>query len=103
MVQEGRNVFAGYVPAEGIADQGIAVGAEHAGAGEVDLLDEAVLVEGDVAHRGGIVQIDVAVAVGFQPSLLLLQLAVFPFQFQLAVRMIRSEGIRVAHKDLLPG
>ena len=98
VVQKGRDVFVGHIFAEGIADQRIAIGTQQLGARQVDLLDETVFVEGHVAHRGGIVEIDVAVAVGLQPPLLLLQLVVLPFQFQLAVRMIRSKGVKVAHR-----
>ena len=73
----------GHILAEGIAGQLLAVGVEQLGPGEVDFLNEAVFVEGDVAQRGEVVEIDVAVAIGFEMPLRRPQLLVLLFQFAL--------------------
>jgi hypothetical protein len=83
MVRENRHVFLRHVLAEWIPGQRVSVGAQQLGAGQVDFLDVTILVQGDVAQRGEIVEIDVAIAVGFQTSLGLLQFLVLRLQFPL--------------------
>ena len=46
--------------------------AQQRGAGQVDFLDVAIFIQRDIARRSGIIKINIAIAVGFQPSLCLL-------------------------------
>ena len=80
VLQEGLPVLDGHVIQQRIAGQGLPVDVQQAGPREVDFLDVAVFVQRDVAQRGEVVKVRVAVAVGLQMPLRRAQLAVLLLQ-----------------------
>ena len=83
MVQKGLLVPLRHIIGEGVPRERIALRTEHLGAGEVDLLDVAVLIQGGITQRSEVVEVYVAVPIGFQTPLRGPQLLVLPLQLVL--------------------
>ena len=77
------NLFSGDIETEWYADQRRPLYAEHGCAGQIDLLDDGLGIQRDIAHRRKIVEIGIAVTRFFQQPMREAQFVVLGLQFSL--------------------